>query len=297
MQGNAPRGRPLVSVVMAVRDPHPVFFPQAVRSALGQTLDDLELIVVERPSGRSAAALLREVRDERVTHLVSGEPTSFVAQLNRGLHAARGRYVARLDADDAAEPRRLEKQVDYLEAHPDVDVLGSQVRVMDGEGNDVGYRSYPLDHAGIVAALRRYNPLCHPATTFAREAVLAAGGYRYARYPAEDYELWCRLARHGARFANHPEALLRYRVHGEQIKTVALRSVLRGTLEVKRLYWGGEMGWGDAARMWGERLLLLAPPPFVLALFKALYYRRRPGARPAPVPGAAAEPGRAPVRL
>jgi glycosyltransferase involved in cell wall biosynthesis len=293
-QGKAARprpagARPLVSVLLPVYKPHPVFFPVAVRSVLAQTLGDFELLIAERPSALSAAEMLRQTPDPRITHLLCPEPTSLVEQLNRGLRVARGRYIARLDADDIADPRRLEKQVSYLEEHPGIDVLGSQVRIIDAAGEEVGYRSYPLDHDAIVAALRRRNPLNHSAATFAREGILAAGGYGYARYPVEDYELWCRLARRGARFANHPDILLRYRVHGEQVKVVSLRAMLRGTLEVKQLYWRGQMDWGDKARLWGERLLSLLPPRLVLSLFAMTHYSKRSPA-PSPGPAEAARP-------
>jgi glycosyltransferase involved in cell wall biosynthesis len=266
---------PLVSVVMPVRNPHPVYFRQAVQSVLDQTLDDFELIIIERPYGRQAADDLAAVDDSRVRHVIAADCRDVIDQRNQALGAARAELLAFLDADDIAEPNRLEKQCACLLADPRLDVLGSQVRIIDGDGSELGFRAFPLEHDAIVSTMRSYNAICQPSTMVRRAAVLSAGGYSYRRHPAEDYELWCRLARHGARFANHPEPLTRYRYHPGQSKSTALRATLRGTLEVKKMYWRGQMTWPEAARMWGERLLLYLPPRLVLALFKRFYYRAR----------------------
>jgi glycosyltransferase involved in cell wall biosynthesis len=261
---------------MPVLNPHPVYFPQAVQSVLSQTHRDLELIIVEDPSERSAQGLLAPFHDSRIRHLTNPTRTSLVKQLNRGLNEARGELVARLDADDIAEPERLAKQVAFLNAHPDVTVLGSQMTIIDIAGNVLGYRHYPRSHEAIFRSLCRFNPMGHPTVMFRKAAILKAGGYQYDRYPAtEDYELWSRLATIGHRLANLPEPLLRYRIHPEGMKTAKLRGILRGTLEIKRRYWGDHMDLRARARMWAERLLLWMPPWLVLRLFIATQYTRQ----------------------
>jgi glycosyltransferase involved in cell wall biosynthesis len=261
---------------MPVLNPHPVYFPAAVASVLGQSFGDFELLIVEDPAPRSAAELLAGLTDPRVRHVRNARRTGLVDQLNQGLELARGGLIARFDADDLCHPDRLRQQVEWLDRHPEVAVLGSQLAVIDHDGRTVGYRSYPLTHEEIVAALPRYNALAHPSTLYRREVVLSAGGYQYRKYPAnEDYELWCRLASRGIRLANHPETLLRYRIHPEGMKAEKLRGIIRGTLEVKAMYWR-RAGWPAAFRRWGERALLGLPPGLVLRLFMALTYRRRP---------------------
>jgi glycosyltransferase involved in cell wall biosynthesis len=260
-----------VSVVMPVYDPHPDYFREAVRSVLQQTLSDLELLVVEDTSPRSAAALLEEFDDPRIRHLLRCEKGSIVDSLNRGLEEARAEWVARADADDICEPDRLEKQFAFLRENPRVEVLGSQLAIIDARGMVEGYRNYPLSHEEIVRALARYNALAHPAVLFKKERVLGAGGYR--RFYAEDYELWSRLAKHQVRFANHPEPLVRYRVIPEGIRAAKVREALRATLEVKRLYWREEMNLGDRLQQWAERGLLYLPPRLVLWLFRKTRFR------------------------
>lgn len=256
---------PVVSVVMPVYDPHPVYFRQALDSILGQTLSDLELIIVEDPSPRSAAELLADRNDPRVRHLVRSQKGTLVQSLNWGLTESRASWIARADADDICEPNRLEKQFAYLHEHPQIDVLGTQLTVINDAGEVTGYRTYPVEHETILRCLRRYNALAHPSVLFRKEPVLAAGGYR--PYFVEDYELWSRLAQHNIRFANHPERLVRYRVIAEGIRSAKVRDTLRGTLEVKRLYWRERMDLGSRFRAWAEQLLLWLPPQFVLSLF------------------------------
>ncbi len=264
---------PRVSVVMPVFDPDPAYFRQAVDSILRQTMADLELLIVEDPSPRPAAGLLAQWNDPRIRHLLRGERGTLVESLNQGLAHAHAPWVARADADDICEPDRLQKQLAFLEQHPDVDVLGTQLAVIDAAGELRGYRDYPLDGAAIVHELTRGNALGHPSVVFRKETVLAAGGYR--PFYTEDYELWSRLARRGARFANHPEALVRYRVIPEGIRAAKVRDTLRGTLEVKRLYWRDQMDLAGTLRLWAERLLLWLPPPLVLALFLRTQVRAR----------------------
>jgi len=263
---------------MPVYDPHPVYFRQAVDSILHQTLPDLELLIVEDPSPHPAAVLLADIHDPRIRHLLRPDKGTMVESLNWGLAEARAAWVARADADDICETDRLAKQLAYLRAHPDIDVLGAQLAVIDAADQVRGYRAYPLHHEAIARGLMRYNTLGHPSVIFRKERVLAGGGYR--PFFNEDYELWCRLVSQGAQLANHPEALVRYRVIPEGIRAAKVRDALRGTLEIKRLYWRDKMDLGGRFRMWAERVLLWLPPPLVLALFLKTQYRSGPQAEP-----------------
>jgi glycosyltransferase involved in cell wall biosynthesis len=270
----APGFTPRVSVLMTVLKAHPVYFPQAVRSILAQTFPDFELLIVEDPSSSLAGPLLRSFDDPRIRHHLNPRRTSLIEQKNQGLAAARGDLVALIDADDVAEPDRLEKQVHFLETYPEVAVLGSQVRIIDGAGRSRGYRTFPLHHEAILRALPSIVPLSQPSVMLRKEAVLKAGGYAFRDYAvAEDYELWSRLALGGLRFANHAEALLRYRVHRGQMKATHLRETIRAILHIKRLYWRRHMDGGARLRAWVEWTMLAFPPLLVHRLFTLLQYR------------------------
>jgi len=254
---------------MPVYNPHPVYFRQAIESILNQTLQDWELVIVEDPSPNPASEILKDYPDPRIRHFVNPKRTSFVEQLNCCLQNAHAELAARQDADDISEPERLEKQVTFMQKNFEITVLGTQLAIIDEKGWLLGYRCYPCDHENIVKTMRLYNPIAHPSVMFWRKAILEKGGYQHDEWhPVEDYELWCRLAKKGAKFANLPEALVRYRVHTESsTKGEKLRHTLRNTIEIKRFYWSREMDMKARLRLLAEHLLLLLPPRLVVRLF------------------------------
>jgi glycosyltransferase involved in cell wall biosynthesis len=166
---------PLVTVLIGAYD-NAGTIRQAVDSILGQTVADLELIVLDDGSTDDTGTVVRGVEDERVRYLQL-EHMGIARSLNLGIEEAGSAYVAVQDADDWSEPQRLERQLEVLQRQPDVAVPRT--------GHGVG---------DVDALLMRYNPLPNSCAAYRREAVLAVGGYdpRY-RYAAE-YDLWLRLA-------------------------------------------------------------------------------------------------------
>jgi glycosyltransferase involved in cell wall biosynthesis len=206
---------PLVSVVMPVRN-GAAHLAEAVDSILAQSLAALELIVVDDGSTDRTPAILQEAaaRDPRLR--VESRPAGgIVAALNEGLALARSPLIARMDADDVAEPNRLVRQVEALEANPSVALLGSAYRVIDRDGRPLRTVDLPTSAEEVRAALPRSNCIAHPTVLMRREAVLAAGGYRAAFPYCEDYDLWLRLSER-ADLINLPDRLLRYREHAGQ---------------------------------------------------------------------------------
>lgn len=266
---------PLVSVVVPVFQPDPVFFRQSIDSLLKQTFTDIEVIVVEDPSSRSGAQLLADIDDPRLRHIVNPERTSLPQQHNRALAETRGRFICRFDADDICEPDRIERELAFLQSHPDIDVVGSGLTVIDEHGAVIGARHYPREHSAILAAMRRYNPIANSTVMFRREVYERFGGWRESVLPAQDYEWYSRLGAGGVRFANLPEPLVRYRLHGGSLKSSKLRGTIQTTLEVKNLYWREHMDLRSRAVMLVERTLLHLPESLVLKLFTAIRYRRK----------------------
>lgn len=261
-------------MVMPVYRPELSYFAEAIDSILRQTFADWELVVVEDPSERLGRKVIEERRDPRIRYFVNPSRTGLARQHNRAVAEARGELIARFDADDVCEPDRLEKQVAFLDAHLDVDVVASQLCIIDETGKVVGKREYPLHHDAMVRAMRRYNPVAGSNVMFRRRVVEALGGWREnVDLPAQDYEWYSRVAAAGYRFATHPHALVRYRLHGEQIKQRRLRGTILTTLEVKRRYWLSSMDAGALMLFAGEAVLLALPASLVLWLFRKLRYR------------------------
>jgi glycosyltransferase involved in cell wall biosynthesis len=211
-----PTFTPRVSVVMCVRDAEPLV-AQAVESILGQTLRDLELVVVDDASSDRSPDILANLarRDPRIRVHRSDARPGVAAASNLACEQARGRLIARLEADDVAEPQRLERQAAYLAERQRVVLVGGAAGVIDDAGKRYHLLRPPTGDAAIRAELVRRNCIIHPTVMLRREALLSVGGYRARFVLAEDYDPWLRLAeRH--QVANLPDVLVGYRVHPRQ---------------------------------------------------------------------------------
>jgi glycosyltransferase involved in cell wall biosynthesis/GT2 family glycosyltransferase len=202
--------RPTVSVVMAVFNGER-HLREAIDSVLGQTLGDFELIIVDDGSTDGTRAIIESYDDPRVRRLDNDWNIGLSRSLNRGVAAARGRYIARLDADDVSEPTRLEQQVYFLRSHPDVSIVGCRYSIIDDAGQIVGHRPVPCDDIDIRWMLDFCNPFAHSAVMMRRQALeREPGPYDESLVYAMDYDLWTRLAAHG-RLANLSNNLIRWR--------------------------------------------------------------------------------------
>jgi glycosyltransferase involved in cell wall biosynthesis len=186
----------------------------ALVSILQQTYVDFELLLMDDGSTDSTAAILRKYKDPRLSIMRAASNRGLIATLNNGIQLAKGRYIARMDADDIAHPRRLQLQVSFLQRHWEVGICGTWYRTMDAD-NRTSVRP-PVTHDEISAQLFFRSPFGHP-TVMIRRDVLADGLlYDVQSRHAEDFDLWVR-ARPKTRFANLPHFLLEYRTHSNQV--------------------------------------------------------------------------------
>jgi glycosyltransferase involved in cell wall biosynthesis len=186
-------------------------------SILAQTYNDFELLVIDDGSLDGTAAILEDyrTRDPRVRIESNETNTGLTKSLNRGINLARGKYIARMDADDVALPERLARQVAFMEANEQVGVCGTwAVLLGEGEGHLI---RFPTNSETIRCQLMFDNPLAHP-TTIIRKQMLKKNGISYDEHftQSQDYDLWVRCAER-MELANIPEALLRLRKHESQL--------------------------------------------------------------------------------
>jgi glycosyltransferase involved in cell wall biosynthesis len=206
---------PLVSVLVSAHDAA-AYVRLAVESVLRQTLADLELVVVDDGSSDATPEILESIDDSRLTVLRNDERLGLATSLNRALDTASGRYVARLDADDVALPDRLERQVAFMQASPQLAILGTAVLEIDSAGQAGALHQMPVGLNAVRWAALFSSPFFHPTVLVDRE-LLERESLRYdpAFLESEDYDLWTRLLR-VAEGDNLPEPLLLYRVHERQ---------------------------------------------------------------------------------
>jgi glycosyltransferase involved in cell wall biosynthesis len=208
-------GAPSVSVLVAVHDGEGTV-RTTIESVLRQTVSDLELVVVDDGSRDRTPELLESVSDPRLVRLRNEERLGLAASLNRALELARGRYLARLDADDLALPRRLERQLARLRGPSPPAVLGSAVLELAGGGRLGPLHEPPAGRAAVRWHALFGSPFFHPTVVVDR-AVLDAHRLRYdpAFEESEDYDLWTRLLA-VADGENLREPLVLRRVHPGQ---------------------------------------------------------------------------------
>ena len=221
---------PAVSVLMGVWNGAPRV-REAIESVLGQTLGDLELVVVDDGSTDATASILGSFGDPRV-RVTRERRGGLTSALRSALGLARAPLVARLDADDVALPERLERQRDFLERHPEVGLLGTAAREVDGIGREVGVVRPPTEDAALRGALIRHNPFVHSSVMMRRSALEQAGGYDPSFPVAQDYDLWMRMSR-VTRMANLPEALVVRRLLPGRISATREAERLRAEARVR----------------------------------------------------------------
>ncbi|CAL1241801.1 glycosyltransferase family 2 protein [Candidatus Methylocalor cossyra] len=205
-------GTPCISVIMPVYNGEKYLRP-AIESILGQTFTDFEFLIIDDGSTDSSVEICSSYRDPRIRLLSNGHNLGLIATLNRGLELARGEYIARMDCDDISLPERLERQLAFLNRHPDVGLCGTWFERF--YRNESIILKPPTDDRLIRFFLLFDNAFAHNTIVMRKDFVQRYGlrydpEYKYS----EDYEFWVRCAQH-TKVANIPEVLVRYRFHPE----------------------------------------------------------------------------------
>jgi glycosyltransferase involved in cell wall biosynthesis len=206
---------------------------EAVDSILAQDYDGFELVIINDGSTDQTQTLLDRYAASPRVRVLQQENRGLINTLNHGLAICEGEYIARMDADDIAMPDRLRRQVEFMDANPDVVCCGTAVEYF---GDRQGIKKLPVTHEACVDTLLLGSCFAHPAVML-RKAVLVTFGISYDKTAlhAEDYALWCELARVG-RLANLEYVGLRYRVHAAQISQVKRDHQIRTHVEIAKRF-------------------------------------------------------------
>ncbi|HEX6133256.1 MAG TPA: glycosyltransferase [Longimicrobiales bacterium] len=207
---------PRVSILLPCRDAAP-YLPDTIASIQAQTFQDIEIVAVDDGSTDETVELLRAwaAADPRV-RVLTQPPLGIVAALRRAAEAARGEILVRMDADDVAYSQRIERQVELLDARPDIGACGTLVRYFPRQHVQGGAQRYEawintlIEHDEIARDIFVECPIAHPTLAIRRSALEQVGGYIDNAWP-EDYDLVFRMWDAGVRMAKVPEVLLRWR--------------------------------------------------------------------------------------
>lgn len=210
---------PKISVILPVYNAQK-YIKESIESVLNQTFTDFELVLINDGSTDSSEKEIRSFNDLRIRYFLNDTNLGLIKTLNKAIALSKGKYVARMDADDICMPYRLEKQFNYLEQHHDVIICGSWARIINEFGVITG-RIKRIDTNELIRSNMLFTtPFVHP-TVMIRKEVLETNQYSENAKHCEDLELWVRLSQElNYKFHNLPEYLLKYRVHFSNISVI-----------------------------------------------------------------------------
>lgn len=208
---------PKVSIVMPVFNVAP-YLREAMDSILNQTYEDFEFIVLNDCSPDNSEEILNTYSDRRIVRYRGEKNVGFANILNVGIKMARGEFIARMDSDDISLPCRLEKQVAFLEDHPEIDLVSTGMQRF-GESEKV--LSHRTSFEDVKFDALSFSPVLHASSMWRRSKFLDHDLlYRQEMVPSEDYDLWTRALAQRLVLVNIPEVLYRYRTHDSQVTRV-----------------------------------------------------------------------------
>ena len=211
---------PMISVVMSVYNGEK-YLDEAIESILNQTYKDFEFIIINDGSTDKSLEIIEKYKnqDDRII-LISRENKGLVASLNEGIELAKGKYIARMDADDISLPKRFEVQVEFMEKNIDIGVCGTWVEVFGEDRKDTLWKMPPTDEE-LKPRLLFSVTFAHPSVMMRKELVDKHGlKYKEQYKHAEDYKFWLDFSKH-TKFANIPKKLFRYRYLETSVSRVA----------------------------------------------------------------------------
>jgi len=248
---------------------------QAISSIREQTYTDFEFHILDDGSTDWSREIIKK-------NMLDDNRILWYTQKNAWIIASRNtliwhiwshiRYMLILDADDVARPSRMQKQLTYLNQHPDVWVVWSNIDIINKNWEIIGYRSYNwLSQASYL----RENPLAQPACMVRMKALIDVWwNYSNLYDRAEDYELWLRIWNHGWKLWNIDESLTQYRVFDQQWKSTHLKISLKSTLRAQKKYIFKKKYFNILSGWWRcmQHLLFIVPNKIILFLFKKTHY-------------------------
>lgn len=203
-----------VTVLMPVYNAEK-YLSEAIESILGQTYKDFEFLIVNDGSSDKSVELIEFYHDSRIKLVNNAENIGLSATLNIGIDLALGKYIARMDSDDISLPTRLEKQMEFMEAHPDYAMVSTWARTIseDGKFKRENRRYHRHSYYNLIFT----NDIWHPSVLCKKEALVALG--KYPNSYAEDFYLWSKMSKY-YKIHKLDEALILYRHSASSLSNI-----------------------------------------------------------------------------
>jgi glycosyltransferase involved in cell wall biosynthesis len=226
-------GSPMISVVMPVYNGEK-FLREAIESVLNQTCDDFEFLIIYDSSTDNTLSIIQEfqAQDERVT-LINGDKEGISGALNKGIEKARGKYIARLDADDISLSTRFENQINHME-NLGLNICGGHSLLIDSDGKINGIGLVPTSHDLCGLSMMFMVPFAHSSVMILKSFLTNFSLKYQGNY--EDLDLWARMFFAGAKFGNVDDIVVRYRVLENSLSTVHATGARRFDRQVLKTF-------------------------------------------------------------
>ncbi len=205
---------PFVTVLMTVYN-GAEYLDASVRSVINQTFEEFEFLIINDCSTDDSTRIIELFNDKRIVIHDNEENMGQTKSLNIGLKLAKGKYIARIDADDAALPEWLEKLVSYIREHSKYAAVSPGVIIIDGVDKRKNIRRVPASFHEIIFQIFYNSPMNHVSALMNKNMILEHGGYDESFKITQDYELWSSLIRHNYSITNIPDVLMSCRVHAD----------------------------------------------------------------------------------
>ncbi|CAB3290095.1 Glyco_trans_2-like domain-containing protein [Methanocaldococcus lauensis] len=245
---------PEISIIMSAYNEPEKYLRESIESILNQTFKDFEFIIIlDNPNNVKAERIIKEYqkKDKRIVFIKNEKNLGLAGSLNNGLDIAKGKYIARMDADDIALPERLEKQYKYMENNKNIDLLFSWVYFIDENGNILKeFKPSKEKIKNLSKYFFKEHLLVHP-TLMAKSEILKKNKYDENQKRSQDFELWMRLITKGYKFDIIEEFLLKYRVLKENYRSRIKKQIeyskysLKALWKHKKYYWKNIYYWNN----------------------------------------------------
>jgi glycosyltransferase involved in cell wall biosynthesis len=225
------KSNPLVSIVIPVHNGEK-YIKESIDSCLEQTYKNIEILVVDDKSEDRTLEILKGY-GEKITVIPVEKQNGLGNVINIGIRASKGKYIARMDADDVMYPTRIEKQVEYLESNPKCVAVGGQIDIIDENSNITGHREYAIENKDIKKNTFLFMPFAHPAVTLRKSTVEDIGLYPENMWKVEDVKFFLILSTKGE-FHNLEDTVLKYRMTFKTESQSKMLDHFRKTTEIRK---------------------------------------------------------------
>lgn len=229
---------PEISVIMSVYNGE-AYLKETIESVINQTFKNWEFIIINDCSTDSSPQILNDfaVKDERIKVYTNEVNLKLPASLNKAVSLSKGKYIARMDADDICLPDRFEKQYKFMEKNSDVSLSSCRFMTMKNGVYMSGGAGGRCDNEALRALLLVRNPILHPGI-IAKAEVMKKLNYDTTLTCTEDLELWTRMVMENQKMEILPECLMLYRLHDKQITSTTLERQHTEVLKIQEKYYG-----------------------------------------------------------